>query len=69
MMRNVEAGSSYLSQNDLRLHFGLEEAEKIEFLELKWNDGQTERVKGVNAGKILTIQKGVGIIRSENYRR
>ena len=69
MMRNVEAGSSYLSQNDLRLHFGLEGAEKIEFLEVKWSDGQTERVNGASVGKILTIQKGVGIVRSENYRR
>jgi hypothetical protein len=69
MMRNVEAGSSYLSQNDLRLHFGLGEAEKIEFLELKWSDGQTERVNGASVGKILTIQKGTGIVRSEIYRR
>ena len=69
MMRNVEAGASYLSQNDLRLHFGLGAAEKIESVDVRWSDGQSERVAGVEAGKIITIQKGSGIVKAENYRR
>lgn len=69
MMRNVEAGASYLSQNDTRLHFGLGASEKIEWLEVRWSDGQKERVSGVVAGKILTIQKGSGIVKAENYRQ
>lgn len=68
MMRNIEAGSSYLSQNDLRLHFGLR-AEKIESLEIRWSDGQTEQVSGAGPGRILTIKKGTGIVKMENYRR
>ena len=69
MMRNVEAGSSYLSQNDLRLHFGLGAAEKIESIEIRWSDGQTERINGAVAGKIITVQKGSGIVKAESYRR
>lgn len=69
MMRNVEAGASYLSQNDLRLHFGLGATEKIESIKVKWSDGQSERIAGAEPGNIITIQKGTGIVRAESYRR
>ena len=44
MMCEVEAGGSYLSQNDLRLHFGLGSDETIESLEIRWSDGETEKI-------------------------
>lgn len=69
MIRNVEAGSSYLSQNDLRLHFGLEASEKIESLEITWSDGQKENVKSISPGKIFTIQKGAGVTKADDYRK
>ena len=69
MMRNVEAGASYLSQNDLRLHFGFGPAEKIESVDVRWSDGQTERIGAAEAGKMITVQKGSGIVKAENYRR
>ena len=69
MIRNVEAGSSYLSQNDLRLHFGFEAPEKIESLEITWSDGQKESVTGVSPGKVFTIQKGAGVIKTDGYRK
>jgi hypothetical protein len=56
-------GSSYLLQNDLRLHFGFEASEKIESLDITWSDGRKkESVKGITQGKIFTIQKGAGVI-------
>jgi hypothetical protein len=69
MMRDVEAGGSYLSQNDFRLHFGLGGDEKIESLEIRWSDGQTEKVPGVIAGKIITVKSGNGISGVEEYRK
>ena len=69
MIRNVEAGSSYLSQNDLRLHFGFDASEKIESLEIIWSDGRRESVKGVSPSKILTIQKGAGVVKAQDYRQ
>jgi len=68
MMRNVEAGSSYLSQNDTRLHFGLGASEKIEFLEIRWTDGQKEKVDGIGDSGTFTIRKGAGVVKKENYR-
>jgi hypothetical protein len=68
-MREVESGSSYLSQNDLSLHFGLGLDEKIDSIEVRWSDGSTEKVAGVEPGKIFTIQKGKGVVEAKNYRR
>jgi len=57
----VRAGGSYLSQNDLRLHFGLGEAAKIDLVEVRWPNGKTETFKDVAADKIYTIVEGQGI--------
>jgi len=69
LMREVEAGSSYLSQNDLRLHFGLGTNETIDHAEVRWSDGSKENVSGLVAGKNFTILKGRGIVEIEDQRR
>ena len=57
----VRAGGSYLSQNDLRSHFGLGAADKIETVEVTWPSGQTEMLRDVQADFIYTITEGKGI--------
>jgi enediyne biosynthesis protein E4 len=57
----VRGGASYLSQNDLRLHFGLGSAAKMESVEVRWPSGKTEVLKDVPADKIYTIVEGRGI--------
>src|SRR6266849_4674709 len=57
----VRGGGSYLSQNDLRLHFGLGSATKIDLVEVRWPSGKTESFKDVAADKIYTITEGQGI--------
>ncbi len=57
----VRAGGSYLSQNDLRLHFGLGTADKMETVEIAWPSGQTESLRDVPADFIYTITEGGGI--------
>jgi hypothetical protein len=61
-MRDVRAGSSYLSQNDLRAHFGLGAATSIERLEVRWPSGRTETIPGVAADQIVVVQEGKGVI-------
>jgi hypothetical protein len=68
-IQEVEAGSSYLSQNDLRLHFGLGAGEKVHSLDIRWSDGTVERIAGVTLDSIIIIQKGSGIIKTEGYRK
>jgi hypothetical protein len=57
----VRSGASYLSQNDLRLHFGLGTASKMESVEIRWPNGSTEILHNVPADVIYTIVEGSGI--------
>jgi hypothetical protein len=60
-IRDVKAGSSYLSQNDLRAHFGLGAAARADRIEVLWPSGRMEAVAGVPANQIVTIEEGRGI--------
>jgi hypothetical protein len=57
----VRGGASYLSQNDLRLHFGLAANEKINEVNVRWPNGETEVLRDVPADFIYTIVEGLGI--------
>ena len=57
MMRAVRSGSSYLSQEDKRLHFGLGAAEQADVVEVLWPDGTTTRGEGVQADQIVTVRQ------------
>jgi enediyne biosynthesis protein E4 len=57
----VRGGGSYLSQNDLRLHFGLGTATKIDSVEVRWPNGAAETLQNVAADAIYTIVEGAGI--------
>ena len=59
-MRLVQSGSSYLSQDDMRAHFGLGEAERIEEIEVRWPDGTVSKRKDVAANQLVVIsQSGI----------
>jgi len=56
----VRGGGSYLSQNDLRVHFGLGGAAKVDRLEVRWPKGLEETWTDVAADRILTLEEGSG---------
>jgi len=56
----VRSGGSYLSQNDLRLHFGLGNAAAIDVLEIRWPNGKTEIFRDLPADRIYRITEGRG---------
>lgn len=68
MMREVQAGASYLSQNDFRLHFGLGNGEKIQAVEVRWSDGKTEAISGGAPNRILTVTQNKGITGTSDFR-
>jgi hypothetical protein len=62
-MDEVHTGTSVMSQNDLRLHFGLGSAGTADWIEVKWPTTQkVERFTSVKANQILTIREGAGIV-------
>ncbi len=61
-MREVRAGTGYLSQDDLRLHFGLGAATAADHLVVRWPDGVEERLDRVEGNRLITIQRGAGLV-------
>ena len=64
----IQSGGSYLSQNDLRVHFGLGKATKIESLEIRWPSGLVETLKDLVADKFYSVLEGQGIVPAEKIR-
>jgi hypothetical protein len=60
-MGEVRGGGSYLSQNDLRLHFGLEKATRIDSVQIRWPSGKLETLSNVAPDQIHTVVEGQGI--------
>ena len=67
-IREVLSGSSYLSQSDLRQHFGLGPANQVDKIEIRWPNGQVEQAGPAEANQFLTIKEGLGIVKAERYR-
>jgi len=65
----VYSGGSYLSQSDLRVHFGLEKRTKIDLIEVHWPSGVVDKVTSVSVNKILTIKEGQGLIEQKDFKR
>ena len=55
--REVRAGSSYLSQSDVRLHFGLGTASDIDELKINWSSSRTTVLRSVPVDQILTVEE------------
>jgi enediyne biosynthesis protein E4 len=68
-IRDVKAGSSYLSQNDLRAHFGLGATASADRIEVVWPSGRTETLTNVSANQIITIKEGNGIVAHKPFAR
>jgi hypothetical protein len=56
-MRLVQSGTSYISQDDMRQHFGLGNATRVDAIDVKWPDGTTTTRKEVAAGQVVTIEQ------------
>jgi hypothetical protein len=66
-INEVMSGSSYISQNDLRLHFGLGQAKQADLVEVRWPLGLVESFKSIEANQLLVLQEGHGILRREKF--
>ena len=65
----MRSGGSYISQNDLRVHFGIGKAEKVELLEIRWPSGAVETLKDVKPNQLIVVKEGAGIVRSAKFEK
>jgi len=63
----VRSGGGYFSQSDLRVHFGLGKAQKVDLIEIRWPSGQVDTVKDVVANQLVTVKEGVGVFAMEKF--
>src|SRR5215468_4122191 len=63
----VRSGGGYFSQNDLRVHFGIGKAEKVELLEIRWPSGLVETLKDIKSNQVIFVKEGQGIMRSMTF--
>jgi hypothetical protein len=56
LVREIQAGSSYLSSEDPRAHFGLGATSRLKELDVRWPGGKTTRLQNVAADQILTVK-------------
>ena len=54
----VRSGSGYYSQNDLRLHFGLDQATIVDVVEVRWPSGQLDTFKNLEVNRLYVLQEG-----------
>ncbi len=63
----LRSGSSYLSQSELVLTFGLGSAGKADAVEIQWPSGQVEKLSGVAGDQTVTVEEGKGVVGSRAY--
>ena len=63
----VRSGGGYISQSDLRIHFGIGQADKVDVLEVRWPSGEIDTMKDVKPNQLVYVKEGRGIIRTEQF--
>lgn len=61
----VFRGGSYLSRNDLQIHFGLGNDDRVERLEILWPAGETVTIASLTADRFYCIEEGNGVVARE----
>jgi enediyne biosynthesis protein E4 len=65
----MKSGSSYLSQSELVLTFGLGSRTRADTLEVQWPSGQADKLSNIVSGQTVTIEEGNGVIKAQPYAR
>jgi hypothetical protein len=64
----VRSGGSYLSQNDLRIHFGLGSHDHLDRVEIRWPSGEAETINNLAADRFYAVKEGEGVVPRERVR-
>jgi enediyne biosynthesis protein E4 len=58
----VLSGGSYLSQPDLRIHFGLGSHDRVDRAEIRWPNGNKETLTNLVADRFYAVREGQGVV-------
>src|SRR5215831_18996475 len=69
LVDEVRSGSSYISNSDMRVHFGLGKTDKIEWVEIRWPSGLTEQFTNLAVDQVHRVKEGSGVSREADTKR
>ena len=64
----VRSGGSYLSQSDLRVHFGIAKATRVESVQVRWPSGAVDTLKDLSGDHLYSVLEGSGVVEPERIR-
>jgi len=63
----VRSGGGYFAQSDLRIHFGIGKATKVDLLEIRWPSGTIDTLKELQPNQLIYVKEGEGVVRKEAF--
>ena len=64
-VEEVRSCNGYFSASDLRIHFGLNEARKVDLVEIRWPSGVVDTLKDLDVNRLYVIEEGGKILKNE----
>jgi hypothetical protein len=64
-IEEVKSCNGYYSASDLRIHFGLNEAKKVDLVEIRWPSGVVDTLKGLDVNRLYVIEEGGRVLKNE----
>jgi hypothetical protein len=65
----LRSGSSYLSQSELVLTFGLGQKTKVASLQVEWPSGKIDKLTNVASDQTITVEEGKGIVATAKFKQ
>jgi hypothetical protein len=63
-IEEVRSCNGYYSASDLRIHFGLGEAKKVDLVEIKWPSGAVDSLKDLDVNRLYVVEEGGKILKT-----
>ena len=64
LIEDVRSCNGYFSASDLRIHFGLGEAQKVDLVEIRWPSGTVDTLKDLDVKRLYVIEEGGKILKT-----
>jgi hypothetical protein len=66
-VEEVRSCNGYYSASDLRIHFGLGEAKKVDSVEIWWPSGSVDTLKDLEVNRLYVVQEGGKILKTDDF--
>ena len=64
-IEEVRSCNGYYSASDLRIHFGLNEAKKVDLVEIRWPSGAVDTLKDLDVNRLYVVEEGGKLLKNE----